>query len=132
MPISKDQLSLLDHISTGLMVVEADKTISYLNSAVETMLQISASRTLGLPLSGLFPDGGPNNESIADIYELITSRDYSVLGVSLDNRIDKLNSIDDFGKGDDPNYMFVPNELVDKFLQRVDALENCEIKSRVA
>lgn len=74
MPISKEQLSLLDHISTGLMVVEADKTISYLNSAVETMLQISASRTLGLPLSRLFPDDGPNNESIADIYESLDSR----------------------------------------------------------
>ncbi len=74
MPISHKHTSLLDHISTGLLVVDGSGCISYLNSAAEIMLQVSAARTLGVPLTQLFTDDGTNNESIRDIYEALESR----------------------------------------------------------
>ena len=76
--------------------------------------------------------GADNQGRISEIYELMTSRDYSILGVGQDNKIGQLNSVDDFVEGNDPNYMFVPNELVGKFLDCVDELKSCDVKSRAA
>ena len=61
-------------------------------------------------------------ERISNIYELITSRDYSVLSVNSDQRIEKVSSADDMFDQYDPNYMFVPNELLTTFKEAVESI----------
>ena len=74
--------------------------------------------------------GSDNRKRITEIYQLIVSRNYSVLAVNAGNELGRLNSSDDFIEGNDPNYIFVPDELLDEFLKCVDSLENCDVRIR--
>ncbi len=66
-------------------------------------------------------------DRITRIYDLITSRDYSIIGVSSDRRLEGVTSSDDIFEQGDPNYMFVPNELVEKFKTNVGMIDNSDV-----
>lgn len=46
---------LLDNLNTALLLVDSRLRIGYLNSAAQTLLEVSESRSLGAPLPELFP-----------------------------------------------------------------------------
>lgn len=56
--------SLLDNISTALLVVEADLTVGYINSAAEATLQVSKHRVSGLSIGELFSEQGNTSENL--------------------------------------------------------------------
>ncbi|MFT5483244.1 MAG: two-component system nitrogen regulation sensor histidine kinase GlnL [Halieaceae bacterium] len=60
-----DKTALLDNISTGILIVESDGTVSYLNSAAQIILEVSNSRTVGIELDRLFSGG--EGDAIIDI-----------------------------------------------------------------
>ena len=66
-------------------------------------------------------------DRISQIYNLITSRDYSIIGVSSDRKLEIVKSSDEIFEQDDPNYMFVPNELVEVFKTNVGTIDNCDV-----
>lgn len=66
-------------------------------------------------------------ERISQIYKLITSRDYTIIGVNSDRKLELVKSPDDIFEQNDPNYMFVPNELVERFMTNVGMIDNCYV-----
>lgn len=66
-------------------------------------------------------------ERISRIYELITSCNYTVIGVNSDCRLEHVSSADDIFDQHDPNYMFVPDELVETFESNVGKIDNCYV-----
>ncbi len=48
--------SLFDHLRTAIVVVDAAQRVRYLNSAAEALLEASAARVVGEPVSGVFED----------------------------------------------------------------------------
>lgn len=66
-------------------------------------------------------------ERISQIYELITSRDYTIISVNSNRKLELVKSTDDIFDQHDPNYMFVPDELVEIFKTNVRKIENCEV-----
>jgi FkbM family methyltransferase len=66
-------------------------------------------------------------DRITQIYNLITSRDYSIISVNRNRKLGIVNSPDDIFEQDDPNYMFVPNELVESFKSNVGKIDNSDV-----
>ena len=66
-------------------------------------------------------------ERISQIYNLITSRDYSIISVNSDRRLEVVKSSDDIFEQSDPNYMFVPNELLEVFKTNVGTIDNSDV-----
>jgi len=66
-------------------------------------------------------------ERISQIYKLITSRDYSIIGVSCDRKLEIVKSPEEIFEQSDPNYMFVPNELVEEFKANVGMIDNSDV-----
>jgi two-component system nitrogen regulation sensor histidine kinase GlnL len=60
---------LLDNISTALLVVEANLTVSFINSAAEAALQVSKRRVKGLNISELFSEQGTTAENLQNVIE---------------------------------------------------------------
>ncbi len=58
--------SLLDNISTALLVVGADLTVSYMNSAAEATLQASKHRVIGLNICALFSEQGDTAKNLRE------------------------------------------------------------------
>ena len=58
------QQHLLDSISTALLVVEADLSVSFLNAAAEATLQVSRQRVVGLQVTQLFSEPGSTAENL--------------------------------------------------------------------
>mgnify|MGYP005989114957 CR=1 FL=1 len=56
--------SLLDNISTALLVVEHDLTVSYMNSAAEATFQVSKHRVTGSNICDLFSEPGDTTENL--------------------------------------------------------------------
>ena len=59
------QQHLLDSISTALLVVEEDLSVSFLNSAAENTLQVSRQRVTGLQVTELLSESGSTAEKPA-------------------------------------------------------------------
>jgi len=68
------------------------------------------------------------NERISNIHELITSRNYTILGVSSDLRIQVKKSPDELFDQYDPNYMFIPNERLQDFRDIINSMESCDVQ----
>ncbi len=66
-------------------------------------------------------------DRITQIYNLITSRDYSIIGVSRDRKLEVIKSSDKIFEQDDPNYMSVPNELVEVFKTNVGMIDDSNV-----
>ena len=58
--------SLLDNISTAILVVNVDLTVSYINSAAEATLQASKSRAIGSKICDLFSEQGDTAKNLRD------------------------------------------------------------------
>lgn len=58
--------SLLDNISTALLVVNSDLTVSYMNSAAETTLQASRQQVTGSNICDLFSEQGDTAKNLRD------------------------------------------------------------------
>lgn len=63
-------------------------------------------------------------ERISKIYNLITSRDYTVLGNYGEAELKAVTSVDDFFDQVDPNYIFVPNEFLENFKEAVKSIRS--------
>lgn len=66
-------------------------------------------------------------ERVSLIYKLMISHDYTILGNSSEHKLEDINSPKDIFEQYDPNYMFVPNELIDKFKSNVSSIDNCDV-----
>lgn len=75
-------------------------------------------------------EGGGEQNRISEIYEMFASLDYCILGVSAESQLYRLGGVGDFIEGNDPNYIFVPRELLEKFTACVDELDDCAVRSR--
>jgi len=73
-------------------------------------------------------EGADIGNRIKEIYDLVSSRDYSILGVGSDYKLDKLSSVDDLMGGYDPNYIFVPNEILNSFVSKINSMEGCDVR----
>lgn len=67
-------------------------------------------------------------ERITKIYELITSRNYTILGVNSNSKLEAFNTADDLYVQYDPNYIFVPNESLQNFMTKINSIPDCEVK----
>ena len=57
---------ILDSLTTAILLVEHDLSVSYLNSAAEALLETSGSRVIGEPLESLFSEPESERSSILD------------------------------------------------------------------
>lgn len=57
---------ILDSLTTAILLVEHNLSVSYLNSAAEALLETSGSRVLGEPLESLFSEPESERSSILD------------------------------------------------------------------
>ena len=55
---------ILDNLTTAILMVEQDLTVSYLNSAAEALLETSGNRVIGEPLESLFSEPDTERTSI--------------------------------------------------------------------
>jgi FkbM family methyltransferase len=66
---------------------------------------------------------------ISAIYSFITSKNYSILGVSHDRQLEKKESWSSLMDQYDPNYIFVPNELLSQFSSNINSIPSCDIRA---
>lgn len=59
-------LPLLDNLSTAIVVVRADCTVSYVNSSAEALLDVSGKRAIDLPLSRILAAETPAYQLLID------------------------------------------------------------------
>ena len=57
---------ILDNLKTAIVLVEADLSISYINSSAEALLEVSGSRVIGEAVTLLFSEHGNESTSILD------------------------------------------------------------------
>jgi FkbM family methyltransferase len=134
--------------SSDIVTVKGDEFIELLNIKDVSVIKIDVEGAELFVLNGLLKtierfrpffyieiwasssvaETASTTERIAKIYNLITSRDYTVLGVDGNHKLEIVNSADDFFDRCDPNYMFVPDKLLDKFKDSVNSIQGCEVK----
>ena len=78
-----------------------------------------------------YADGESNqaNQRIPKIYDLITSRNYTVLNTNRQSELEMKKTSQELFDQYDPNYLFIPNELLDAFKDCVNKIKGCEIKA---
>lgn len=67
-------------------------------------------------------------ERVSTIYELITSRDYTILALDSDWKLGQIRSVSEMFDQFDPNYVFVPNEFLHAYLDNLRAIPDCEVQ----
>src|SRR5690606_7804602 len=58
--------SVLDNPTTAVLVGGRDLTLSYLNTAAETLLEVAGSRMVGGPINALFVEEDDTNASLRE------------------------------------------------------------------
>ncbi len=71
--------------------------------------------------------GAESEERVCNIFELITSRDYIIMGTNGKGKLEFVESPDDILNQADANYMFIPEELKDAYLKNVSEINDCEV-----
>lgn len=66
-------------------------------------------------------------DRITQIYNLIMPHNYTIIGVNGERKMEEVKSVDDIFDQHDPNYMFVPDELLDLFKSNVEKIDNCDV-----
>lgn len=74
-------------------------------------------------------EGADIKQRINSIYDLITGKDYTILGVNQESQLEIKHSASELMNQYDPNYMFVPDELVKDFVNNVNGLEVSEVRA---
>ncbi|WP_101758888.1 nitrogen regulation protein NR(II) [Oceanicoccus sp. KOV_DT_Chl] len=54
------QTDILDHLQTAILLIDADMTVSYINSAAQVLLKVSGNRVIGEPIDVLFHEKDGN------------------------------------------------------------------------
>ncbi|MEE8059420.1 MAG: nitrogen regulation protein NR(II) [Pseudomonadales bacterium] len=57
---------ILDNLTTAILLVEPDLSVSYINASAEALLEVSGSRILGEPINKLFIEHSEEQTSILD------------------------------------------------------------------
>ncbi len=59
-------------------------------------------------------------DRVTQIYKLMTELDYSILSITSEQELKVIRMPDDFFKQYDPNYMFIPNHLLEDFIKNIE------------
>ena len=60
---------LLDNLNTAVLLLDAELSINYVNSAAESLLQVSSLRLIGSNVSELFSDGESSKGNLLEALE---------------------------------------------------------------
>ena len=72
-----------------------------------------------------------DEDRISSIYNLITSLDYTFFGLNSDSKLELIKSSNELVNQYDPNYIFVPNELLQEFSDNVNSIHNCNVEVKI-
>lgn len=64
-------------------------------------------------------------DRLSRIYDFISSKNYSVLEVKSNKIIEFVGNADGFFDQYDPNYIFIPNELIETFKSNLNSIDEC-------
>ncbi|MDT8453120.1 MAG: FkbM family methyltransferase [Gammaproteobacteria bacterium] len=120
--------------SSDIVTVKGDDFIELLNIKQISVIKVDVEGAEFFVLNGLLDTiekfrpffyieiwASENDKSngatgrISDIYNLITSKDYTILGANSERVLEIMDAPEDILGQCDPNYIFVPNELLKDF-----------------
>lgn len=74
-------------------------------------------------------DGSDIEERVSGIFDLLSSRNYKILGVTCDCELEIISSPTEFMDQFDANYIFVPEELLNDFVNNVNTMDVSEMRA---
>lgn len=110
---------ILDNLTTAILMVESDLSVSYLNSAAEALLETSGNRVIGEPLENLFYEPDTERSSIlSNIREGIafTKRE-TQLALPSGNAVTVDCAVTPITTSDSPGVMVIEIQPMDRLLR---------------
>ena len=66
-------------------------------------------------------------ERVSWVLGYLNSVDYLLVGVDKKNKLKSIGSVEEFYEIEDPNFLFIPEENMDAFMEEVDSIKGCRV-----
>jgi FkbM family methyltransferase len=134
--------------TTNIVTVRGDDFIELLNIDDISVIKVDVEGAEFLVLKGLestidefrpylyaevwakgVAESADIEDRVSKIYNFINDKNYTILGANQDQQLEVVGSVSEFMGQYDPNYMFVPNELLSDFVKNINAMDVSEVRA---